>query len=72
VPASRQQRSESKVRCPVMQRFPTTGGWGYALFNYDALFDSFAEDLNSLADCGHSCHVAVKAKDFSFHPSQKR
>src|SRR5450631_1579883 len=24
------------------------------------------------ADCGHTCHVAVKAKDYIFHPYQKR
>jgi hypothetical protein len=23
-------------------------------------------------DCGHACHVAVKAKDHIFHPYQKR
>jgi hypothetical protein len=23
-------------------------------------------------DCGHMCHVAVKAKDYIFHPYQKR
>ena len=22
--------------------------------------------------CGHACHVAVKAKDYVFHPYQKR
>ena len=25
----------------------------------------------SLSDCGHTCHVAVKAKDYIFHPYQK-
>jgi len=54
------------------KRFPKTGGWGYAVFNYDAASDKFTADPNSLADCGHSCHVAVKAKDYIFHPYQKR
>ncbi len=54
------------------KRFPKTGGWGYAVFNYDAASDKFAPDEKSLADCGHSCHVAVKAKDYIFHPYQKR
>jgi hypothetical protein len=54
------------------KRFPKTGGWGYAVFNYDAASDKFAADPNSPADCGHSCHVAVKAKDYIFHPYQKR
>src|SRR3954468_9245031 len=52
-------------------RFPATGGWGYALFNYDAASDTFSADP-SPADCGHACHVAVKAKDYVFHPYQKR
>jgi len=53
------------------KRFPTSGGWGYALFNYDSASDTFAADP-SPADCGHTCHVAVKAKDYIFHPYQKR
>jgi hypothetical protein len=53
------------------KRFPKSGGWGYALFNYDAASDKFAADP-SPSDCGHSCHVAVKAKDHIFHPYQKR
>ena len=53
------------------KRFPNTGGWGYALFNYDAASDTFSADP-SPSDCGHSCHVAVKAKDYIFHPYQKR
>jgi len=51
--------------------FPKSGGWGYALFNYDAASDKFTADP-SPSDCGHSCHVAVKAKDHIFHPYQKR
>jgi hypothetical protein len=54
------------------KRFPKTGGWGYAVFNYDAASDKFTPDPKSLADCGHTCHVAVKAKDYIFHPYQKR
>ncbi len=54
------------------KRFPKTGGWGYAVFNYAAATDQFTADPKSLADCGHSCHVAVKAKDYIFHPYQKR
>ena len=53
------------------KRFPTSGGWGYALFNYEAASDTFAADP-SPSDCGHACHVAVKAKDHIFHPYQKR
>jgi hypothetical protein len=53
------------------QRFPKSGGWGYALFNYDAASDNFTADA-SPSDCGNSCHMAVKAKDYIFHPYQKR
>ena len=53
------------------ERFPDTGGWGYALFNYGAASDTFTADP-SPSDCGHACHVAVKAKDHIFHPYQKR
>jgi Cytochrome P460 len=52
-------------------RFPKSGGWGYALFNYEAASDKFTADP-SPSDCGHACHVAVKAKDHIFHPYQKR
>ena len=54
------------------KRFPNSGGWGYAVFNYDAASDKFAADPKSLSDCGHTCHVAVKDKDHIFHPYQKR
>lgn len=53
------------------KRFPKSGGWGYALFNYEAASDKFTADP-SPSDCGLSCHVAVKAKDYIFHPYQKR
>src|SRR5215472_17386836 len=49
------------------KRFPNSGGWGYALFNYDATSDTFAADP-SPSDCGNSRHTAVKAKDHIFHP----
>ena len=54
------------------KRFPQSGGWGYALFNYEAASDNFTADSKSLSDCGNACHTAVKAKDYIFHPYQKR
>lgn len=54
------------------KRFPKTGGWGYAVFNYDTATDKFTPDATSPADCGHSCHVAVRNKDYIFHPYQRR
>lgn len=54
------------------KRFPKSHGWGYAVFNYDAASDKFAADPKSLSDCGDACHTIVKAKDYIFHPYQKR
>ncbi len=54
------------------KRFSKSGGWGYAVFNYDAASDQFAADPKSLSDCGQACHTVVKAKDYIFHPYQKR
>ena len=54
------------------KRFPKSGGWGYAVFNYDAASDKFTPDPKSLSDCGNACHTAVKAKDYIFHPYEKR
>jgi hypothetical protein len=53
------------------KRFPKSGGWGYAVFNYDGPTDKFTADP-SPSDCGNACHTAVKAKDYIFHPYQKR
>ena len=53
------------------KRFPKSAGWGYALFNYDAASDKFTADA-APSDCGNACHTAVKAKDYIFHPYQKR
>ena len=53
------------------KRFPKSG-WGYAVFNYEAASDKFSADAKSPSDCGLACHTAVKAKDYIFHPYQKR
>jgi hypothetical protein len=54
------------------KRFPKNGGVGYAVFNYDAASDKFTPDPKSFSDRGNACHTAVKAKDYIFHPYQKR
>ena len=54
------------------KRFSKSGGWGYAVFNYDAASDKFTPDPKSPSDCGFACHTPVKAKDYIFHPYQKR
>lgn len=51
--------------------FPATGGWGYALFNHDGASGKMTAD-EAKADCGQACHVAVRGKDYIFHPYQKR
>jgi hypothetical protein len=53
------------------KRFPKSGGWGYAVFNYEAASNKFTADP-SPSDCGNACHTAVKSKDYIFHPYQKR
>ena len=53
------------------KRFPKTSGWGYAKFNYAAATDSFTPDGTGTA-CGYACHTPVAAKDYIFHPYQKR
>ena len=54
------------------KRFADSGGWGYAVFNYEAASDKFTADPKSLSNCGQACHTAVKSKDYIFHPYQKR
>ena len=54
------------------KRFPETGGWGYAQFDYDPASASFTADKAGTPNCGQVCHVAVKAKDYVFHPYQTR
>jgi hypothetical protein len=48
-----------------------TGGWGYAVFNHDVATGKMTPD-EAKADCGQTCHVAVKSKDYIFHPYQVR
>ncbi len=54
------------------KRFPSSGGWGYAVFNYAPASDKFTADSKSFSNCGYACHTPVKAKDYIFHPYQKR
>jgi len=54
------------------KRFAKSGGWGYAVFNYDPAADKFSPDPKSLSDCGYACHTPVKAKDYIYHPYQTR
>ena len=55
------------------RRFADSGGWGYAVFDYDAAADTFkpgtAADTppqGNDAKCGFACHTRVKARDYVF------
>ena len=61
------------------KRFADSGGWGYAVFDYDAATDTFRPgDANSKppqandAKCGFACHTIVKSRDFVFTEYAKR
>jgi len=54
------------------KRFPDTGGWGYAQFDYDPASATFTADKAGTPNCGQVCHVAVKTKRYVFHPYQTR
>jgi hypothetical protein len=53
------------------KRFPKTGNWGYAQFNYDAASDTFKPEGTS-SDCGFACHTIVAKKDYVFTVYGKR
>ena len=61
------------------KRFADSGGWGYAVFEYDAKTDTFRPgDAKSTppqandAKCGAACHTAAKARDYVFTEYGKR
>jgi hypothetical protein len=54
------------------KRFPDTGGWGYAQFDYEPGSATYTPDRGGTPTCGNVCHVKVKAKDYVFHPYQMR
>lgn len=53
------------------KRFSDSGGWGYALFNYDPASDRFTPEGTG-AKCGAACHTIVKAKDYVFTAYEKK
>jgi hypothetical protein len=53
------------------KRFPDTGAWGYAQFDYDPASDTFTPH-GSGTNCGYACHTIVKAKDYIFTAYGKR
>ena len=53
------------------KRFADSGGWGYAVFNYDPATGRYTPTKDP-TNCGNACHTAVKHKDYVFHPYQTR
>ena len=55
------------------KRFADSGGWGYAVFDYDAASDTFKPGTSagtppqgSDAKCGVACHTRAKTRDYVF------
>jgi len=55
------------------KRFADSGGWGYAVFDYDAASDTFTPGTfadtppqGNDAKCGFACHTKVKTRDYVF------
>jgi len=61
------------------KRFADGGGWGYAVFDYDAASDTFKPGTMAStppqgndAKCGTACHTKAKARDYVFTEYGKR
>ena len=55
------------------KRFGDSGGWGYAVFDYDATSDTFKPGTMAStppqgndAKCGFACHMSAKVTDYVF------
>ena len=55
------------------KRFADSGGWGWAVFDYDAASDKFTPGTlagkppqGNDAKCGFACHTTVKTRDYVF------
>jgi hypothetical protein len=61
------------------KRFADSGGWGYAVFDYDGATDAFKPGTSADtppqrndAKCGFACHTQAKARDYVFTYYGKR
>jgi hypothetical protein len=61
------------------KRFADSGGWGYAVFDYDVASDVFKPGTKAGtppqgndAKCGFACHSRAKARDYVFTEYGKR
>ena len=61
------------------KRFADSGGWGYAVFDFDNASDTFTPGTvasqppqGNDAKCGFACHTIVKTRDYVFTEYPKR
>ena len=61
------------------KRFADSGGWGYAVFDYNVASDTFTPGTTAGtppqgndAKCGFACHTIAKKRDYVFTEFQKR
>ena len=61
------------------KRFADSGGWGWAVFDYNAASDTFTPGTTAGtppqgndAKCGFACHTRVKTRDYVFTEYGKR
>jgi len=61
------------------KRFVDSGGWGWAVFDYDVASDTFKPGTSAGtppqgndAKCGFACHTMVKTRDYVFTEYGKR
>jgi hypothetical protein len=61
------------------KRFADSGGWGYAVFDYDGASNTFKPGTTADnppqgndAKCGFGCHTIVKERDYVFTDYGKR
>jgi hypothetical protein len=61
------------------KRFADSGGWGYAVFDYDGASNTFKPGTTADnppqgndAKCGFACHTIVKTRDYVFTEFGKR
>jgi hypothetical protein len=61
------------------KRFADSGGWGYAVFDYDGATDTFTPGTmagtppqGNDAKCGFTCHTTAKRRDYVFTDYGKR
>jgi hypothetical protein len=88
--STKQQASFPEATVPAQQRdvdfmvkdskrFADSGGWGYAVFKYDAASDTYKPGTTADqppqandAKCGFACHTVNKARDYVFTEYQHR